>query len=105
MWFANEAGAKVKIAKIEAKTARMLAKAEQTMPWLKNPFGCFALGILMFFVAFAGELALILLKYEDGLPEVITTSLFGAGNAIIGYGGASMHMRMKALAGDKEEDA
>lgn len=104
MWFANEAGAKVRIAQIEAKTARALAKAEKTMPWLKNPFGCFGLGILMFFVAFAGEFALILMEYEDGLPEVITTSLFGAGNAIIGYGGASMHLRMKALTGEDKSD-
>ena len=37
-------------------------------------------------LAFVGEMIAIMSGVTNGLPEVVTTSAFGAGNVVMGYG-------------------
>ena len=73
-------------------------------PWRLGTLAVTLVGLALLLVGamLAIDTVLVMHQFEGGLPEALTTSIFGLANVVIGYAGACLQARSKA--GDDGSD-
>lgn len=68
-------------------------------PWYKNAFAFSLMALYNSTQLLAAEVALILADVPGGLPEALSTPLFGVTTGLLGYAGACINLRADQIKG------
>ena len=70
-------------------------KTDASNPWYKNAFVFAFFGLMIGGAVLAADTFLVMAGFPDGLPEAVTTPVFGMGTTLLGYAGACITHRQQ----------